>query len=189
MKIYTLIHIKLKTKKDLLDRTGNSPEQTGKNRRTDIYLCITESNSCTPKTKHQKSTLLQYKITNQLQIKLPGFGLGEARLWWPLWIGSVMCCDVNMTHEKLPDLMWMWQVEEKEKDHRLIRATPSVQMLGMSEGMRHTAGKEQTGCLWVQVPDPCAWVRPTQSPGLNRVTHPQSPRRHHLPRPCTMTLV
>ena len=81
MKIYTLIHIKLKTIKDLLDRTGNSPEQTGKNRRTDIYLCITESNSCTPKTKHQKSTLLQYKITIQLQIKLPGLGLGEARLW------------------------------------------------------------------------------------------------------------
>ena len=37
--------------------------------------------------------------------------------------------------------MWVWQSEEKEKDHRLIRATPSIQTLGTPDG--HTAGKEQ----------------------------------------------
>ena len=64
MKIYTLIYIKLITKKDLLNRTEDSTEQTviadmrGKNRkRIDTHLCRTESSSCTPKTKHWKSTL------------------------------------------------------------------------------------------------------------------------------------
>ena len=46
MKIYTLIYIKLIMKKDLLNRTGNSPEQTvitcmGKKRkrkRIDVYV-------------------------------------------------------------------------------------------------------------------------------------------------------
>ena len=116
----------------------------------------------------RNQTLLQYKITIQLQIKLPGLGLREAGLWWPLWTGSVMCCDINMTHAKLPDLMWMQQDEEKRKYHRFIRATPSVQRMGISEGTIHTAGKEQTGGLQVQDPDPCGWGELTQSPGLNR---------------------
>ena len=59
-------------KKDLLTRTGNSPEQTvrayvRKKNRKRMYVqpCITELSSCTPKNKHWKSTLLQYKITTQ----------------------------------------------------------------------------------------------------------------------------
>ena len=58
MKIYTLIYTKWINKKDLLNRTGDSTEQTvitymreKKNReRIDTHLCITESSSCTPKT-------------------------------------------------------------------------------------------------------------------------------------------
>ena len=60
---------------------------------TELNWCITESSSCTPKTKHRKSTQLQYKITIQLQTKLPtgliqrddmgwevggGFGIGNS---------------------------------------------------------------------------------------------------------------
>ena len=52
-------------KKDLLNRTGNS---TGEKksvisymRKKDRHPCITESSSCTPKTKYWKSTLVQYK--------------------------------------------------------------------------------------------------------------------------------
>ena len=51
----------------------------------------------------------------------------------------------------------MRQGEEKKKDHRLIRATPSIQKLGISEETGHTAGKEQIQGLRVQEPDPCAW--------------------------------
>ena len=74
-------------KKDLLNRTGNSPEQTvitcmrkkKKKQKKNRCLCITESSSGIPKIKHRKSTLLQYKITIQLQIKLPELGLREIR--------------------------------------------------------------------------------------------------------------
>ena len=64
-------------KKALLNRTSNSPEHTvityirKKKNKKNIHLRITELSSCTPKTKHRKSTLLQYKITIQLQTKLP----------------------------------------------------------------------------------------------------------------------
>ena len=57
-------------------------------------LCITESSSGTPKTKHRKSTLLQYKITIQLQIKLPELGLRETRQLWPyeldMWYAMIL---------------------------------------------------------------------------------------------------
>ena len=59
-------------KKDLWNRTGNLTEKDGNilyeaknSKRIDICLCITESSSCTPKNKHWKSTLLQYKIIIQ----------------------------------------------------------------------------------------------------------------------------
>ena len=62
------------------------------------------------------------------------------------------------------DLMWTRQGEEKEKDHRLIRATPSIQMLGISKGTGHTAGKEQMYGLCVhRILTHVDGVRPTQS--------------------------
>ena len=57
----------------------------------------------------------------------------------------------------------MRQGEEKKKDHRLIRSTPSIQTLGISEGTKHTSGKEHIWCFQVQDPD-VDGVRPTQSP-------------------------
>ena len=82
----------------------------------------------------------------------------ETRQGWPQWLDVWCVTTVNDTprcphsaehragtHWKLPDLKWMWQDEEKKRDHRSIRATPSVQRMGISEGTRHTAGKEQMG--------------------------------------------
>ena len=75
-------------KKDLWNRTGNSTEKDGNilyeaknSKRIDICLCITEGSSYIPKTKHRKSTRLQYKIIIKLQIKLPELGLGDTRQW------------------------------------------------------------------------------------------------------------
>ena len=51
----------------------------------------------------------------------------------------------------------MRQGEGKKKEHRLIRATPSIQTLGSSEGTGHIAGKEQIWGLQLQDPDPCGW--------------------------------
>ena len=59
----------------------------------------------------------------------------------------------------------MRQDEEKEKDHRLIRATPSIQTLGISEETGHTAGEEQMCGLCVhRILTHVEGVRPTQSP-------------------------
>ena len=104
----------------------------------------------------------------------------ETRQGWPQWLDMWCVMTVNDTprcphsaehragtHWKLPDLKWMWQDEEKKRDHRSIRATSSIQRMGISEGTIHTAGKEQTGGLQIQGPDPCGWGEPTQSPGLN----------------------
>jgi len=55
----------------------------------------------------------------------------------------------------------------KKKEHRSIKATPSIQMLDISAGTRHTAGKRQICGLWVQAPDPCGWGK-----------------THTVPRPC-----
>ena len=83
MKINTLIY-KMIMKKDLLNRTGGSTEQTvitymrkKKKQRKDTHLCITESSSCTLKQKHWKSTLPQYKIT--INYKSHELGLDETR--------------------------------------------------------------------------------------------------------------
>ena len=66
----------------------------------------------------------------------------------------------------------MRQDEEKEKDHRLFRAILSIQMLGISEGTEHTAGKEQTCGLCVHgILTPVDGVRPTQSPDPEPGTH------------------
>ena len=84
MKINTLIY-KMIMKKDLLNRTGGSTEQTvisymrKKTKIIDIHLCITESSSCTLKQKHWKSTLPQYKIT--INYKSHELGLDETRQW------------------------------------------------------------------------------------------------------------
>ena len=51
----------------------------------------------------------------------------------------------------------MRQDEEKKKDHRLIRVTPSIQMLEIPEGARHTEGKNRLRGLRVQDLDPCEW--------------------------------
>ena len=45
----------------------------------------------------------------------------------------------------------------KKKDHRLIRVTPSIQMLEIPEGARHTEGKNRLRGLRVQDLDPCEW--------------------------------
>ena len=80
------------TKKDLLNRTEDSTENTvtaymrgeKKNRkRIDIHLCVAESSSCTSKTKHWKSTLSPIESNNQLHIKLHELGLEETRQWCP----------------------------------------------------------------------------------------------------------
>ena len=81
----------------------------------------------------------------------------------------------------------MRQDEEKEKDHRLMRETPSIQMLGISEGTGHTAGKEQTCGLRVhRILTHVDGVRATQSAEpalghtstLSKVTPP--PQTLHL---------
>ena len=165
-----------------------------------IHPRITESSSCTCKTKHGKSTLLQYKITIQLQAKLPWLGLGETRQPWPynlyIWYAMILIWHLQRfftqqnraaTHSKVSDLMWRRQGEEKIKDHRLIRAIPSIQMLGISEGTGHTAGKEQICGLWVyRIPTHVDGMRPTQSPDpAPGDTFPHSSNWHHLPRFCT----
>ena len=94
-------------KKDLWNRTGNSTEKDGNilyeaknSKRIDICLCITEWSSYIPKTKHRKSTRLQYKIIIKLQIKLPELGLGDTRQWWPLWL-DMGYADINTTPPKV----------------------------------------------------------------------------------------
>ena len=62
----------------------------------------------------------------------------------------------------------MRQDEEKNKDHRSIGATPSVQRMGISEGTRPTAGKEQMGVSRNRILTHVGGVGPTQSPGLNQ---------------------
>ena len=137
---------------------------------------MTESSSRTPKAnKYWKLTLIQYKITNKLQVKL--LGLGETRQLWPYKLD--MCCDINISPPKVftqqnperqPTQRRLTSCEckkVKKKDHRLIKATPSIQMLEISAGTRHTAGKQQIWGLWVQDPDPCGWGE-----------------THTVPRPC-----
>ena len=63
------------------------------------------------------------------------------------------------THSKVPDLKRKRQGAEKEKDHRLTRAAPSIQKLGIPEETGHTGGEEQIWGLRVQEPDPCGWGR------------------------------
>ena len=112
------------------------------------------------------------------------------------------------THSKVPDLMWMWQFEEKKKDHRLIRATPSIQMFEISEWNRYTEVRTHVGSLH-RIQSHVDGVRPTwmgwdsynpqtlylgshvhslrvihlpdSVPG---VTGPQSPGWHPLPDPA-----
>ena len=129
------------------------PYEAINSKRIDICLCITEGSSYIPKTKHRKSTLLKFKITMKLQIKLPELSLGETRQSWPLWLGMWYGMRVTWHHQRLSLsraqsrnplkgawLTWKWQDGEKEKDHRLIRAAPSIQTLGISE--------ETTNCRW-----------------------------------------
>ena len=49
----------------------------------------------------------------------------------------------SSTPSRLSVLTWTQQDTEKKRDHRLIMAKPSIQMLEISEGTRHTAGKKQ----------------------------------------------
>ena len=48
----------------------------------------------------------------------------------------------------------------KKKDHRLIRATPSIQMFGISEGTGHTADKDQICGLRYRILSHVEGVRP-----------------------------
>ena len=117
-----------------------------------------------------------------------------------LWVRYVTCYDINMTplkvlfhsaehraatHSKVPDLMWMQLYEERKKDHRLIRATPSIQILETSERTRHTEVEHIWG-LRVQDPDPCGWDETHTVPRpCTSVTHPVS---RVTPRPISCTL-
>jgi len=73
-------------------------------------------------------------------------------------------------------------MNRRKRTHRLIRATPSIQRMGISGGTRQAAGKEQTQGLRVQVPDSCGWdethtiSRPSTFP-VSKVIPP--------PRHCT----
>ena len=69
-------------KKDLLNRTWKSPEQTiitymrKKQKTIYIHPCIIESSSCTRKLNVGNQLYPQYTITIQLQTR-PELGLGE----------------------------------------------------------------------------------------------------------------
>ena len=87
----------------------------------------------------------------------------------------MICYDINMTppkffhsaecraatHSKVPDLMWMWQFEEKKKAHRLISATPSIQVSEISEWNRHTEVKSTCGVSAYRIQTHVDGVRPT----------------------------
>ena len=60
----------------------------------------------------------------------------------------------------------MQQGEGKKKEHRLIRAIPSIQTLGISKETRHTAGKSRYGVSGFRILTHVDGVRPTQSPDL-----------------------
>ena len=108
-----------------------------------------------------------------------------------LWIRYVTCYNINRTppkvffhsaerraatHSKVPNLMWMWQYEEKKKDHRLIRVTPPIQMLEISEGTRHTEVKSAYGVSGYRIQTHVDGLRPPKSPHpAPGVTRPQSP--------------
>ena len=57
----------------------------------------------------------------------------------------------------------MRQDEEKKKDHRLIRVTPSIQVLEIPEAARHTEGKNRYGVSEYRIWTHVSGVRPTVS--------------------------
>ena len=82
----------------------------------------------------------------------------------------------SRTHAKMSDLMWMRQDEEKKKDHRLIRVTPSIQTLEIPERARPSEAKKRYGVSKYRIRTHMNGVRPTQSPDpAPEVTRPQSP--------------
>ena len=87
----------------------------------------------------------------------------------------------------MPDLIWLWQDEEKKRNHRLIRTTPLMQRLEISKGTGHTAGKERICGLPIHVIlTHAGMVRPTQSPHpIPGATHPHSPGWPTSPDPST----
>ena len=87
----------------------------------------------------------------------------------------------SRTHAKMSDLMWMRQDEEKKKDHRLIRVTPSIQTLEIPERAIPSEAKKRSK---YRIRTHMNGVRPTQSPDpAPEVTRPQSPG--WPPRPCS----
>ena len=116
------------------------------------------------------------------------------------WVRYMTCYDINMTppkvffhsaerreatHSKVPDLMWMPQYEEKKKDHRLIRATPLIQILEISEGTRHTEVMSTCRVSGYRIQTHVDGVSPTQSPDpAPGVTSPQTPGWPLAPDPA-----
>ena len=117
-----------------------------------------------------------------------------------LWIRYMICHDTSKTpakvftqettEQQLTQRSWPQRKatrREKKKDHGLVRATASVQRLGISKETRHAASQEQMWGLQVQVPDPCRWgeAHNIPSPGtwghmstVSKVTPP--PQSLHL---------
>ena len=98
-----------------------------------------------------------------------------------LQIRYVICYDIDMTLPKVftrqnseqQHTQGAWPHvnalgEQKEKDRRLIRAIPSVLMLEMSKGTRHT---EQIQGPQVQDPDPCVGWDPHSLRALHLGSH------------------
>ena len=137
-----------------------------------IHICKIKSSSCTykiNKTMEINSTPIEIKS----QIKLPELG-GEKtreRYLYELDKGYAMILIWHLQRFSLRTkgsnpLKGAWAHVratrwKKKKDHRIIRATPSIQTLGIPEG--HTPGKEQicNPCGWSEthtIPGPCTWV-------------------------------
>ena len=75
--------------------------------------------------------------------------------------------------------MWMPQYEEKEKDHRLTRATPSIQMLENSEGARHTEVNSTNGVSGDRIQTHVDGVSAAQAPDLHLGSHVHSLQGDH----------
>ena len=170
-------------KKDLLNRTWKSPEQTvitymrKKQKTIYIHPCIIESSSCTRKLNVGNQLYPQYKITIQLQTR-PELGLGETTQSWPyeldmwyavIFIWHLQRFSLSRTQSSNPPKGAWPHVNgtrwKEKKDHRLIRAIPSIQTLGISEKTGHTAGEEQMCGLCVhRILTHVDGMRPTQSP-------------------------
>ena len=173
-------------KKSLLNRTWNSPEHTvisymRKTKRIYIHLHITESSSCTPKTKHRKSTLPQYKITIQLQTG-PELHLGETTQSWPYELDTWYVM-ILMWHLQRLSLSRTWSSNRPKGAWPHVNATRWQEENGPQVNQGNTLTSD-VGNLWGDRTH-CRWGADMWSPCAQDPDPRGWGETHTIPRACT----